>query len=295
MNLPGVKFINYRRPIFKARKLAASRAFTIIEIALCLAIIGFALVAIIAVLPRGLNVQKRNREETIIDEDAGVWMDAIRSGAKGYGDLTNYILSITNQYASYKNDGTLVSGPSNYDWYTPNGSSVSAQLALTDSTNIIGILSMPKIIPPPPTRGGDFQSNYIIAYVRAFSGQEVDKIPQTNATILGDAFVYRMIVENTPYTPQDTNGYCLDCPATNGATSDQMLARTNMARLVALLQGNSHDIRLRFRWPVLPNGQIPNYGLATFRSMASGVMFNYVTNGQPLYFIQPSIYGTNTL
>ena len=41
-----------------------------IEIALCLAIIGFALVAIIAVLPRGLSVQQENREETIIGKDA---------------------------------------------------------------------------------------------------------------------------------------------------------------------------------------------------------------------------------
>jgi len=34
------------------------RAFTMIEIALCLAIIGFALVAIIGVLPTGMGVQK---------------------------------------------------------------------------------------------------------------------------------------------------------------------------------------------------------------------------------------------
>src|SRR5437868_9448323 len=80
---------------------ADPRAFTIIEIALCLAIIGFALVAIIATLPRGLNVQKRNREETIIGQDSEVWMDAIRSGARGYDDLTNYVLFITNQWTTY--------------------------------------------------------------------------------------------------------------------------------------------------------------------------------------------------
>ena len=43
-----------------------------VEIAICLAIIGIALVAIIGVLPLGINVQKDNREETIINQDATV-------------------------------------------------------------------------------------------------------------------------------------------------------------------------------------------------------------------------------
>ena len=60
-----------------------------IEIAVSLAIIGFALVAIIGVLPIGMNVQQANREETIINQDATVLMDAIRSGSQGLDDLTN--------------------------------------------------------------------------------------------------------------------------------------------------------------------------------------------------------------
>src|ERR1017187_7333323 len=63
------------------------RAFTMIEIAISLAIIGFALVAIIGVLPIGMNVQKDNREETIINQDATVLMDAIRNCAQGLDDL----------------------------------------------------------------------------------------------------------------------------------------------------------------------------------------------------------------
>ena len=72
------------------------RAFTMIEIALSLAIIGFALVAIIGVLPLGMNVQKENREETIINQDASVFLNAIRNGARGLDDLTNYVMAITN-------------------------------------------------------------------------------------------------------------------------------------------------------------------------------------------------------
>src|ERR1700742_2680906 len=106
-----MKLLNTRSPRF-----AAARAFTIIEIALCLGIIGFALVAIIAVLPRGLDVQKRNREETIIGQDAEVWMNAIRNGARGYDDLTNYVLCITNFWTTYDANYKATSGT---DYYTP--------------------------------------------------------------------------------------------------------------------------------------------------------------------------------
>src|SRR5688572_26841319 len=76
--------------------------FTLVEIALSLAIIGFALVAIIGVLPFGLNVQKENREETVVVQDANFFLDAIRTGARGLDDLTNYVDSITNYRTIYR-------------------------------------------------------------------------------------------------------------------------------------------------------------------------------------------------
>ncbi len=72
----------------------SERAFTMVEIAISLAIIGFALVAIIGVLPIGMTVQKDNREETIVNQDATVFMNAIRNGALGLDYLTNYVTSI---------------------------------------------------------------------------------------------------------------------------------------------------------------------------------------------------------
>ena len=56
--------------------------FTMIELVICLGIIAFALVAIIGVLPVGINVQKDNREETIIVQDGLYWMEAIRSALR---------------------------------------------------------------------------------------------------------------------------------------------------------------------------------------------------------------------
>src|SRR3954452_12728187 len=74
----------------------AQLAFTMIEIALSLAVIGFALVAIIGILPTGMSVQKDNREDTIIGMDATYLMETLRSGARGPDLLTNHIVCITN-------------------------------------------------------------------------------------------------------------------------------------------------------------------------------------------------------
>ena len=93
-----------------ASRSRARRAFTMIEIAISLAVIGFALVAIIGVLPIGMNVQKDNREETIINQDATVFMDAIRNGAQGLDDLTNYVMAITNDVTDIRPNGTMKRG-----------------------------------------------------------------------------------------------------------------------------------------------------------------------------------------
>ena len=71
---------------------APQSAFTMVEIAISLAIIGIALVAIIGVLPLGMNVQRDNREATVINQDASVFLEAIRNGSLGLNDLTNYVL-----------------------------------------------------------------------------------------------------------------------------------------------------------------------------------------------------------
>ena len=77
-----------------------------IEIAISLAVIGFALVAIIGILPIGMSLQKDNQQETIINQDASVFLSAIRSGAQGLDYLTNYVIGITNYLVQY-----------NIEWY----------------------------------------------------------------------------------------------------------------------------------------------------------------------------------
>jgi type II secretory pathway pseudopilin PulG len=66
-------------------RLAISRSeagFTMAEIAIALGVIAVALIAIIGILPSGLQVQRDNREETIINQDARVLLQAIRTGGR---------------------------------------------------------------------------------------------------------------------------------------------------------------------------------------------------------------------
>jgi type II secretory pathway pseudopilin PulG len=249
--------------------------FTMVEIALCLAIIGFALVAIIGVLPTGLNVQRNNREETIVNQDATVWMNSIRNGAQGNNDLTNYVMGITNYWTKYDAATNIVAGPG-LDGYDFQGSDVTSiapkpSCPLTNGAHIIGLLSMPKYL---PLNGGAFQSNYVVAHVRALSGSAVEKAPQNNQTVLDSAFSYRMIAENFPYVPFDSN-------LTNG--------NPLYFQVLTNLQADSHDLRLTFRWPLLPNGDIGN-SRQTFRLFTGGQLLEKIDFGQPLYFIQGSTY-----
>jgi type II secretory pathway pseudopilin PulG len=251
--------------------------FTMIEIALCLAIIGFALVAIIGVLPTGLNVQKENREETILNQDVVVWMNSIRNGAQGFNDLTNYVIAISNTVTRFTVSGTNATPATPSDvWVwtfeksTLNGANTTPQVPLTNGYRIIGLLSTPKYV---PTSVG-FDSNYVVAAVRAMSGSAVEKAPQDNQTVLDSAFSYKMIVENFPYVPFNSN-------LTNGNPS--------YYQVLTNLQANSHDLRLTFRWPLLPNGEVGN-SRATFRLFTGGQLLQKTDSGQPLYFIQSSTY-----
>jgi type II secretory pathway pseudopilin PulG len=130
-------------------------AFTMVEIAISLAVIAFALVAIIGVLPLGLDVQKENRQETIINQEAGFLMDAIRNGARGLSDLTNYVMGISNYWTVY-NTNVPPGSPwillrSNTDGYDRAGSQVTSEVVsplftlASGASNIVGLLSTPKL------------------------------------------------------------------------------------------------------------------------------------------------------
>ena len=249
-----------------------------VEIAISLAIIAFALVAIIGVLPLGLDVQKENRQETIINQDAGYFMDAIRNGARGLDDLTNYVIAITNYWTLYYTNvppGTpwQLAGV-NYDGYDRLGSRVTSEtvlpsFALSSGSNIVGLLSTPRYVPTAVNGPPAIRSNYIVAFVRALSGSATEKFPQSDKNVQSLAFSYRMIPEIVSLPAYDTN-------SPYGKN----------------LQANLTELRLLFRWPLLPNWSAGN-GRQSYRSLVGGqLMKTNDVNGQTLHFFEPTTFVT---
>src|ERR1035441_8391373 len=121
--------------------------FTMVEIAISLAVIGIALVAIIGVLPIGMNTQRDNREETIINQDATVFIEAIRGGARGMDDLTNYVYAITNYW--YSTNANTHATSAGVDGYTYQNSQITKIgpppfFPITNGLRIVGLLSTPE-------------------------------------------------------------------------------------------------------------------------------------------------------
>ena len=265
-----------------SRRRGDASAFTMVEIALCLAIIGFALVAIIGALPWGLGVQKENREETIVTQDANYFMEAIRNGARGLDQLTNNVISITNYWTEWNtNDPTdWKRVRSDTDGYTSYRSPIglhsrvtSAAVAIDDYTlingeRIVSLLSRSKY---EPLGAPIMRSNHVIAIVRALTGSVSDKAPQTNALVLDLGLNYRMLAE------------VHEVPQANRVTN---------TAYTASLQNNLHEIRLRFLWPVFPGGKLGK-GYQTFRTLAGGQHLTWTdktNNNHPVFYFDPTLY-----
>lgn len=267
--------------------ISTRSGFTMIEIALCLAVIGFALIAIIGVLPTGMNVQKENRWETVVDQDAFVWMNALRGGGRGFDDLTNSVVSITNTVTQLDPNGVPMASSTVTYGYTRLKSSGNPPILLTNGFNIIGLISTPRYTSVTQGQQTTFYSNHVAAYVRGMSGPAHEKYPQNNSNVLDTAFMYRMIPDITSYVPVDPASTNYAVNGSGKPIPSPMYTRFLMA---SYLQGNSSDVRLTFRWPVIANGDIGNYR-QSFRTFVGGrPAVVQVGQNSALYFFQPSIY-----
>ena len=243
-----------------------------IEIAIAVGVIGFALVAVIGILPRGMNVQKDNREDTIISQDAPYFLNAIRNGERRTNNniLVNYLESITNIYT---NNG--VAGIGGYTSYLISGSNNS----LPSDMTIIGLLSTPEYDPR-------FQfTNQVTAIVRAMTGSAIQQNGANSAT----AFRYQLTVENVPWNSiaVDSTNYT----AYAGGSSESN-SRYGRWLEVPYLTNNLHELRLKFAWPVLPNGKI-GPGRQTYRSLISSPLWYTNMLGSTFWFFQPQSYTNN--
>jgi type II secretory pathway pseudopilin PulG len=262
-----------------------------IEIAISLAVIGFALVAIIGILPQGMTVQKENRQETIINQDAQMFMEAIRNGGRGFDDLVNYVTAITNYWTVYSLAGNKpTSGINSYTRTTAFDNGTPTTYYITNGLRIIGLLSTPRYIDVTRPNGVFFQSNYIVAYVRSMSGQAGEKFPQSNPIMQDLAFSYRLMPEIAPYTyyePDWTNYTAYKGITNNGV--GEWVWRSNYWRVASTVQTNLADLRLTFRWPSFPSGKVGN-DRQIFRTVAGGRLVQTNNWGMPLWFFEPRTY-----
>jgi hypothetical protein len=253
-----------------------------IEIAISIGVIGFALVAIIGILPAGLNVQKDNREDTIVNQDANFFMQAIRDGAiltnntgfepmpyaPGLNFLTNYVeaIAITNFTGSRVDTYYYTNVDGGKTRYFPYGG------------GILGLLTTPHFlvsdITTALTPGGFGSTNYVRAWVRALNGSALEQ-NGANSTV---AFRYIMDVQISPF---------VSFPA-NVSTNDP--AWTSRLQKAQYLCHNLYEAELTFHWPVLANGT-PGPNHQTYRTLISGHMAS--TNGY--YAFEPHTYTTNIL
>ena len=278
-------------------------AFTMIEIAIAIGVIGFALVAIIGILPAGLNVQKDNREDTLISQDAPYFLDAIRNGAvissnavylgsvNGYSSrsldfLTNYVQSIKFVY--------YVNGVTNETFTFPN-----RKAPTLSGPEIIGLLSTPQT----NYYAANFPSNYFdtVATVRALSGPATEQNGMNSVM----AFTYQMEVMITPFNSFSPSTITFNNPnldsnqnvinsnrwleATPGISTYSPYLATGTG--YGTLQYNLFEVRLRFSWPVFPNGTV-GPGHQTYRTLIAEPLLPAVANDVNGYFFQPQYFAS---
>ena len=246
-----------------AAHLRGRDGFTMIELAICLGIIAFALVAIIGVLPVGINVQKDNREETVINQDGMFWMEAIRSGSTGMNDLTNHVVFIEIDPAQGSNQKVyrwepLAAKPGDGHMELPRGVQGAA---------IIGLLSMPAqadLVGPvtvrnwPQINNQSQRYNRIRAKVRAISGSAVDKGEAAKEM----AFSYRLTSEVRPIRTMGDWG---------NLSGNKLAMNANQFRKL-----NFYEIKLTFQWPeyIFGGEERPGPNRKVFRTVAAGRLVN---------------------
>lgn len=152
-------------------RLRREDGFTMVEIAISLAVAAFAMVAIVGVLPTGLQVQKDNREETIVNADGEYLLDALRTGKDRLGLLSSNVYFVSLGFRDGSRD-TFV----NED-------------ARIDGQRLLGILGTPK------SRTDTGVSN-VVAWVRALNGTASDRDPVAKDM----AFRYQLVAEVVPFT-----------------------------------------------------------------------------------------------
>ena len=214
----GVRNLSVIRHSSLVIRHSARRAFTLIEIAISMAIIAFALTIIISILPSSMRVQRDVREETLVLSDGNYVLEAIRHGAINADALMDCVDQIRQ--------GTNL---------VPFSSSANIVQAMTANPNNVVVIN------------GMAVSN-VVVIMRSLGGSMVSQE-------LGNkdmALRYQITPEVLPVSPANLS------------------TNLDWANEVAR---NLYEVRLTFRWPVLPSPALPlaaNSSKKVFRTIVSG-------------------------
>lgn len=245
-----------------------------VEIALSIAVVAFALVGILGILPTGMTVQRDNRDDNVINQEGRYWLEVIRNGSQGLDDLTNFVeaISITNLTKPTK---TVT-----FD--------MGAGSSALRPQELVSLLSTPKYT----TTG---ETNAVYARVKAITGPAAEKGPLTNEF----SFRYQLQVEITPSRPLP-GSYVASAP---GSAFD----RAALISYNEAVGANLHDVRLILRWPLVQRGTGWYVGnnKKTFRARIAGTYqteTNLTTSvrdtvknnlGQTLVVLAPNKFNVN--
>ncbi|MEI6340931.1 MAG: hypothetical protein WCR07_03165 [Verrucomicrobiota bacterium] len=272
------------------REARGTAAFTLTELALCIAVVGLALTAIMGVLPSGLNVQRQNREDTLVAQDAQFLMESIRGGALGIPDLTNQV-----DFIVWRRSGAVVGeeyyrGP-NYTEALPG-----TVVPLRDSWQVLALLSMPRYERTP--RG--VVENFVQAQFRSFGGPFTEKAYRGAGGLpdparLVTALRYLVTVENLSNLTTNLSFYTLGTFAAPTRPYAVFAGQTNLvqsnllARTQYELERSLNELSLTFQWPVFRVGNEFRAGnnRRTFRSHVMGdrqvLTTNFLGTLRPAY------------
>jgi type II secretory pathway pseudopilin PulG len=269
--------------------------FTMIEIAIALGVIGFALVAIIGILPAGLNVQKEAHQDSIISQDGPFFLEAIRNGGL-VNDTNRYGLAVgTNRIVTSLD---FLTNYIDYITITTNGTtngitySTTVNGGLLNGQQILGLLSTPEYYYTPFSATPShqcYQTNFVYARVRGLSGPAMEQ----NGSNSMVAFRYYMFVEVDPYDYFSVDSYDFNAYS-NNPTGIDYLTRLTRARQEPYIFDNLYEVRLKFMWPVSSVGGQAGPGRQTFRCIVSGQLQSYTNSRVAYWFFQPNSYTNNT-
>jgi Flp pilus assembly pilin Flp len=275
-------------------------AFTMVEVAIALGVIAIALVAIIGVMPTGLQVQRENRQDTLLNQDGLLLVETLRSGRDVFNRqtpvssmapdrmdslwyLTNHVLAVT--VTNVVDGAILYLNP----LLVPDGRLLpfgrlrepyQTRPILTNGLHILGLLGRPRL----EVRNNTAVTNYVAALMRSVSGPASDQ-----GTVGRElAFTYIVTSELTPLGNFPASWIDYSAP---GLSPEEVLVRSNRFMIALNQSGNFFELRLSLAGPAFERRRNNETRWESFRdpkvfrTVLTGRNFSYSVMDDPRFVV----------